>query len=273
MVDIHSHLIPAVDNGSQSIEGSLQRFQIMAGEGVTDVILTSHYTRGRQALSFQMRQEQVDLLQRSVDEAGISIRLHNGAEVHYQPGIQDDIVKEKLTLADSKYILIECDSDRLSPDFETSLYMMIKLGYKPILSHVERYSSVMNHVHKAESLIAHGIYLQVNASSLLGDYGTKVKKTAWRLLQHGWAHFVASDDHGRNHAYKLSLAHEKICTHIDKRTADLLTEHFPRLLLQNAIVPYKYVSVTKSARGTSKSRKQKHSVPLLRFVKKIVGRF
>jgi protein-tyrosine phosphatase len=187
-------------------------------------------------------------LEAEVKHQNIQINLYPGAEVYLYNGVCEDIMKNKLTLADSSYVLIETDLNGFPADMQKNIYTLLRHGFKPILAHAERYVSVMMKSHEAKELINRSVYIQVNAASLLGGYGDKVKQTAWKLVNKGWVHFLGSDHHAKNDYTAFVKAKEKIIEHVDEKTANLLTVTHPKAILNNEKVDYDYVIVHKASR-------------------------
>ena len=243
MIDIHSHLIPNIDDGSQDISHSIAQLKLMDAGGVNGLFLTSHYFRGHYHYSREEYDKRKNTLVEAAKAAGIGIKLHSGFEIFVQPGIVEDIKEKNLTMGDSKYILIESELNGLPSDFYANVFPLLRAGYRPILAHAERYVSMMKKPNRAREMNDKNIYVQTNAGSLLGLYGEKVRQTAWIMIENGWSHFLASDDHVRGDYQVMFDAHQLICERIDKHTADLLCHDFPGMIANGENVPYTYVHV------------------------------
>ena len=243
MIDIHSHIIPNIDDGSQDLQRSLKQLQQMELGGVEEVYLTSHFFRGHYHYSRADYEAKKLALVEAAKDAGIRMKLHSGFEIFIHPGILDDIRKNNLVLKDGPYILIESELNGLPTDFYSNVYPLLRYGYKPILAHAERYVSIMKKPSQARDLTDKNIHIQTNAGSLLGLYGEKVRQTAWVLIENGWTHFLASDDHVRSDYSAMFEAYRLICERIDERTADLLCNKFPAAIGAGDKVPYSYVHV------------------------------
>ena len=139
MIDLHSHLLPAVDDGSKSVQQSVKVLQAMAREGVTDVCLTPHLLAGRADSGPPPAHERA--YQALLEQAPAVPRLHRGAEVMLDRPIARSVATDRrVTLGGSGYMLVEFP--RLVP-FDTvgnALTQLVELGVKPILAHPERYS-------------------------------------------------------------------------------------------------------------------------------------
>ncbi|MDD2331603.1 MAG: capsular biosynthesis protein [Candidatus Cloacimonetes bacterium] len=241
MVDLHTHLIPKFDDGSKSLEETLSQFKQMADGGIKHVFLTSHYMRGHYSYTRQEYMSRFNELESEVKHQNIDLDLHPGFEVHLHPGIENTIQSENLTLGDSSYVLVETDLNGLPVDFYHNIFMILHKGFKPILAHAERYVTVMKHSSEAKNLALHNVYIQVNAGSLTGYYGDKVKQTAWKLVNRGYAHFLGSDDHGRGSYEHFFQAKRSITNRVDSHTANLLCEKHGMKVVNNEKVDIKYV--------------------------------
>jgi protein-tyrosine phosphatase len=241
MIDIHCHLLPGIDDGSDSPESSLEQLRLMEQGGITHAFLTAHFMPGHYHYDRGQYDDKLTGLRQLAADNGIGVALMPGFEIYLHPFSSDDIDKHRLTLGDSRYILVETDLNGLPKDFYDNIYPLLRKGYKPILAHAERYVSIMKDPHAAKELIHEDVYLQVNSGSLLGQYGEKVRQTAWVLLRNGWAHLLGSDDHVRAPYGSYFQALELLRERLDGTTAELLTEDFPRILLNNETIPFKYV--------------------------------
>ena len=253
MIDIHSHILPNIDDGSKSIEQSLNQLKRAEEGGVSEIYLSSHYFPGHYKYTRQEYDEKLNALRKLAKVAGLKIKITSGFEVFIQPGILNDIKQHSLTLGDSPYVLIESELNGLPTDFYDNVYPLLRSGYKPILAHAERYVSIMHRPSKARDLTDKNIYIQCNAGSLLGLHGEKARQTAWVLLENGWVHFLASDDHVRGEYGVLLEACELIKKRIDGLTVDLLTQDYPARIESGEQIPYSYVRVKRSHHKPKKS--------------------
>ncbi len=243
MIDIHTHLLPNIDDGSKDLEDSLKTLAKMANGGMKAVYLTSHYFRGHYHYSRADYDAKFRTLENRMNDAGINLKLIPGFEIFLQPDILTDIKQNSLTMGTSPYILIESDLNGLPNDFYNNVFPLLRAGYKPILAHAERYVSIMRKPARAAFLAQRNIYLQTNSGSLLGLYGDKVKETAWELVNNGWTHFIASDDHVRGAYYSFFEARDEVEARIDNHTSHLLFYEYPASLANQKSIPYQYVNI------------------------------
>ena len=235
MVDLHSHIIPKIDDGSQSIETSILMLQEAKKAGFTDIFLTPHYIENYYDLDIQTRKEKFEELQKIAKEKNIDINLYLGSEIFINPEI--DLLYSKkaiLTLNNSRYMLIEI------PMNDTILYLddvienLTCIGIVPILAHPERYEYVQNDISVCERLIDKGVLFQMNYGSIIGVYGKDVKKTAIKLLKNNYIHFLGSDVHRKESIYtKIESAKKKIIKIIGKEKFDILTIENPNHIINN----------------------------------------
>ena len=199
MIDIHAHIIPDVDDGSNSLQSSIELIRKAIEFGVTDIICTPHYRK----FMFETSIDEIKLsflnLQREVEKNKLNIKLHLGQEIYCNSDLEFrknlSMLDEKLisSMVDSKYILLEFSYTR-DIDIVEIVCMAKNKGYIPIIAHVERYIYA-NSISKVLKLIDYGAKIQVNASSIIGEDGRKVKKFVNKLISLGLVDFVASDIH------------------------------------------------------------------------------
>ncbi len=243
IIDIHTHILPNVDDGSDSIDKSIEFIKNSIGEGVETIFLTPHYMYGKYISSNEETSKQFDKLVAEVKKRNLDIQMFKGAEVYTDMNYVDLIEEEKLTLGESNYVLFETSLNSSSSDINEFVFALQRKGYRPILAHPERYSSVHSNSKILEDLMYRDVLLQINASSLLGLYGKKVKQVAWKLLHKGYAHFIASDEHCRVENDSLKEAYDKVVDHIDEFTANLLFYKNPLKIVQNKPISTFYVTV------------------------------
>ena len=196
-IDIHCHMLPAVDDGSASMEESLRMAKFAAMEGISEIILTPHQKADRRCVTYDGTLRRMRLLQERADELRIPVRFHPGAELFYRHGVEDLLEEGKFhTLADSHYVLVEFFPGEEYAYIRDALVRISSCGYLPVLAHVERYASVVSEAGRAQQLKQNtGCFFQVNAASLSGEAGYAGKAAARKIVRQGLADFVATDSH------------------------------------------------------------------------------
>lgn len=197
LVDLHSHVLPAVDDGAESPAESLAMLRLAEADGIRTIVATPHAARCER----RRIRPAVDLLNQLARENALAIWILPGSEVALTDivGHSDDLSRFQ-TMNDTPYLLLELPLRGEWPDqTEEVIFHLQVTGRWPILAHAERYPSVQRDLSRLDNLIARDVLIQVNADSLLGRGGRHARQTAEKLLQRGMVHLIASDAHDVNH--------------------------------------------------------------------------
>lgn len=249
MIDIHTHILPELDDGSSDLETSINQLRIMADSGVKSVFFTPHYIPNFYPTGKLTILDKLHKVQQKVLDEKIPIQLEVGVELFLEANSIEFVEAEELTMGKSRYLLVETNMSGFAADFNDNLFKLLRAGYKPILAHPERYLDIQRKPEVAEDLMHRNVYMQINAGSLLGYYGKQVKKTAWTLLHQGWAHFLASDNHCKSDNYPLDKAYKLVVHKIDDYTAKLLTEINPQKIIENSNINMFYLESSLKEEG------------------------
>ncbi|MFW5649165.1 MAG: tyrosine-protein phosphatase [Candidatus Alkaliphilus sp. MAG34] len=196
MVDLHSHILPNIDDGSKSMEETLKMGKIAESEGFSKVIATPHYIEGEFTLEKEQFLSVIDGVNEYFLENEVNIEVLPGLEVYISPDLPSKLEKgEILTLNNTSYVLVEFPMNSVPIYTEDILYEIRLLGYKPVIAHPERYIEVMKNPNYLKDLIEQDNYVQINSLSVTGVLGQKTKKTAEILLKHKMVHFIGTDAH------------------------------------------------------------------------------
>lgn len=195
MKDIHTHILPNVDDGSKSIEESLEILRQAYLNGITDIVLTPHYIKDSKYNTNNKEKKKIfQELKKWLEISCININIYLGNEVY----ITEDPIslsKEISTINNSRYILIEFPLNTKYPLIEEFIFKLKKKKLIPIIAHPERYLEYYKDYKFFENLINSGCLLQGNIGSLYGRYGRKSKKMLIYMLKNNMIHFLASDIH------------------------------------------------------------------------------
>ena len=181
MIDIHCHMLPGVDDGSDSMDTSLLMASMAAESGVETVIVTPHCNIPGEAANYPSREllGRFMALRETIDAAKIPLRILAGAEVFCTADIAELIrAKKLLTLASSRYILVEFAFNEDSIEMNSCLEQIFAEGLTPVIAHPERYNAVQRDRTLPERWFASGYVLQVNKDSIFGGLGQRAKRTA-----------------------------------------------------------------------------------------------
>ncbi|WP_027308874.1 tyrosine-protein phosphatase [Caloramator sp. ALD01] len=199
MIDIHSHLLPEIDDGADNIDTTIEMIKIYKSQGVDKVIATPHFYPSYFENTRDVIKREVEKVNILLKEKNIDFTILPGSEVYATRDTLLDLKEGRIqTLNDSRYILMEFDYRRF-PDYGFDLiYEIGLLGYRVVVAHPERYHYVIKDITFLNKLIDEGCLIQINSSSLTGVFGKDVKKTALRIAENGSFNFLATDAHTQN---------------------------------------------------------------------------
>ena len=240
MIDLHSHLLPGVDDGSRTVEQSVRVLREIAELGITDVCLTPHLTASRAEQGVPAAH---DAAYAALAAAAPSdVRLHRGAEVMLDRPLGPAAAANRaITLNGTRYILVEFPRIVPRETVATALRLVSDTGLVPVLAHPERYSSCS--VPAARAWRAAGAKLQVDANTVLSPRSRGERARA--LLAAGMADILAADNLGDDRT--LAAAHASLSQHGSAEQAALLTVRNPRAILDDAeLEPVEPVAFTVS---------------------------
>ncbi len=196
MIDIHTHIIPDLDDGPSDMETSVGMGRIAQQEGITAIISTSH-SKESTAVGYEGMTARLNEVRAAWAAAGLDTRLELGMEIFLTPDTPSDLKARKVwPLADSRYILVELPYQPWPAFTERILFDLQLAGYLPILAHPERYTAIQADPNVMYALGERGVLSQVTASALLGGHGEATKRCAQTLVRHNMAQFLSSDAHG-----------------------------------------------------------------------------
>lgn len=196
IADIHTHILPGVDDGAKTMEDTLEMLRIAAEEGITDVVLTPHYQSGRFFTPAERIWEGISELEQLLYEHQLPIRLHAGTEIYYRSGLEERLEDGSLaTMNESEFVLVEFSPMEEFVSMRNGLEDILGLGYTPILAHVERYQCMVQDYHRVEELVDMGCRIQMNAGTISGETGFRMKQFAKKLLKLQLVDYVGTDAH------------------------------------------------------------------------------
>ncbi len=238
MIDIHSHLLFGVDDGSRTLEESVHVIKKLSEVGYTDIILTPHYINDSTYVS--TREENLDVLKRlkvGLIRNNVNVNLYLGNEIYIDSEIAN-LLKNNIisSLNDTKYLLIELPMSGENEIYYDIFLDLINMGYKVILAHPERYISFQKDFNKIYELKELGVLLQSNVGSVLGDYGRGAKKTIKRLLKENLITFMGTDIHHNKEEYTFVLkAKKKMGKYLTQKQINNIFENNAKVLLNDKI--------------------------------------
>ena len=198
--DLHTHVLPGVDDGAPDLEYALEMLRNAAASDVEQLVVTPHCNRIRWQGNYLDDRLQASFLQLQQAAKDIPVRLMLGAEALADEQLPQLLRRKKIpTINGSRYLLTEFPMDTPPEAFAPQLQQILTLGYIPLVAHPERYSAVCWQPQLVIPWLDMGCHLQLTGGSILGEYGKTVQQAAAFLLQQDLVACVASDAHGLHH--------------------------------------------------------------------------
>lgn len=227
-IDIHNHIIYNFDDGPESFEVTKKMLKLAERQNIRHIFATSHFDEYTSPGKLADYYDKFNIIKTFIQEEGLDVVIHPGAEVYYHDYMVDTIVQYKnYFLGESRpFVLFEFPMFQPSVNLEIIFKLRLS-GVRPIVAHPERYISVMENTSLIDEFIKLGALIQINAGSILGNFGNKIKKIAQDLIEVGKVHFIASDAHGyEGRKFALLDAYEYLSKHVN-------SEHIDKLFFDN----------------------------------------
>ncbi len=237
MVDIHSHVLPEVDDGAKSWDIAVQMCRMAAEDGITDLVATPH-ANDQFSYDRQQHQETVARLQGMV---GRTPSLHLGCDFHFSyDNIQDALSHaDRYVIGQTSYLLIEFSDFALPPFLSDALYRLQSARLTPIVTHPERNPLLQRKPEQILQLVQMGCVVQVTAASLTGRFGETARRLSYWLLEREAVHVLASDAHDlKGRPPILSAGRACAADMCGREVARALVEDNPRAIVTNHPLPY-----------------------------------
>ncbi len=241
MIDIHSHILPDIDDGARTIEESMEIIKNASKNGVTDLIVTPHFILGSDyEASNVTKRKLVDKLKRRIKKEQLPINIYLGNEVF----VENDMLTLKKdglisTLNHSHYLLFELPLNDSCMGISDILFQLGCKRYTGVIAHPERYAIVKKDPSLVLDFIEKGALLQCNIGSFFGHYGSKAKETAILLLKHHAISFIGSDIHYRNSDFydKIDDLKKLMRKYITEEEIEDLLVNNAQKIINNEIIP------------------------------------
>lgn len=217
--DIHSHLLPAVDDGVQDIETSLAFIEQLHAMGINRIITTPHIILDRYPNSVTTLTPPYEKVQAALQQKGVHIPFSFAAEYYMDEQFEELIPSSPLLTLHGKMILVEMSFMQAPPQLHQWLFSLIAQGYQPVLAHPERYSHYHSNYTQYSQLKDWGCLLQMNLLSVTGYYGKHIQKVAEKLLSDRLIDLVGTDLHHHKHMATIQSISK------DKKLVKLLEQY------------------------------------------------
>ncbi len=230
MIDLHSHVLPGIDDGAQDMEMTLAMLRQAQELGFKKLLATPHineHTTPDILNQIKITYEQVVA---EKDRAGIQLDLDLAGEIHFDNHILSWLDHDFLKIGKrKKYIIFELPIQGLPIHMEEMIFKIGLRGVRPIMAHPERNTYVQQNSDRLNKWLEMGCIMQMNAGSITGDFGSAIRQLAWQLLNKGQIHLVCSDAHntGRRSYDQQVQAYQMVKNQLGKNYADTLFKFNP----------------------------------------------
>lgn len=233
IIDIHTHILPGIDDGAKDIDESIRIINYLYDNGITDIVLSSHYIKDTKYSYNQITRE--TLFKRVIEKLNNdNIHLYLGNEVFLSEDVIELLEQHEIsTINNTKYMLIELPLTNTLGNLQNILCELTNYGIRPIIAHPERYEFLQKNNKRVRELIEFNCLLQCNIESLTGKYGKKATKTMKWLLKKDLVSFVATDTHEVGDSNNLQKAYQKLKKKVGANKYKELTEINPLKVLNN----------------------------------------
>jgi protein-tyrosine phosphatase len=230
MIDIHSHILPGLDDGAESMEETVELLRLARETGTTAIVASPHADT-----QYKFDPERVDALIAAAQErAGSGLRIVRGCDFHLMLDNIEDALDHptRYTINAGPYLLMELSDAMIFPNTGRMWHELEDAGMRIILTHPERNPLLQDQMERIEEWVAQGRYMQLTAQSLLGQFGPKAQRFAVAMIERGLAHFVASDGHDlRSRPPRLDRAFQWVLSRYGGDLAELLFVAHPRAVV------------------------------------------
>ena len=213
MIDLHSHLLPDIDDGSASMRASLRMAREAVAEGIDAMLMTPHHMNG------QYNNPKADVValtenfQSMLDQEGVPLQVFPSQEVRINGELLEALTADEILFADegNRFLLLEFPDDDVPTYSADMIFNLMQRGITVQIAHPERNAKLMAQPEILYQLVERGVVAQVTASSYVGAFGKKVQKFAEAIVSHNLGHVFVSDVHDLpNRTYNMQAAFDKL---------------------------------------------------------------
>jgi protein-tyrosine phosphatase len=235
VIDLHSHILPGVDDGAPDLETSLAMARMAVDDGIEVMACTPHFMPGLYDNEAQDIRYRVASLNDELIAHDINLALVVGGDAHIRPDFIECLRQDRiLRLHDSRYVLFEPSHTTMPPRLEEFMFNILMAGYVPILTHPERFSWIEHNYPVFERLVQAGVWMQITAASITGRFGNRPHYWGQRMLAEGKVHILASDAHNlKSRPPLLTEAYEVAVSELGLDEAKALVLSRPQAVLAN----------------------------------------
>ncbi len=199
MIDIHTHILPGIDDGAKDLTESLALLKLAESDGITHMVATPHIHVGRFNNATAQIKNDLESLKREAHKEGINVKLAAAAEVRLDVELMAMVMANKLPfigkIADKSVLLLELPHSHMPQGYDKFIQWLAKQNIRVIIPHPERNRDIQSNLYYIQHLNQLGCDFQLTASSIEGEWGESAQTIALQMLQDGLVNYVASDAH------------------------------------------------------------------------------
>lgn len=235
LIDLHCHILPGIDDGAPDLDTALEMARMAVADGITVTACTPHIYPGLYENDGDGIRAAIASLQAHLDQAGIPLRLVEGADVHLAPDLVAGLKSGRVpSLNGSRYFLFEPPHHVAPPRLEESAFALLAAGYVPVVTHPERLSWIDTHYEVFTRMAHAGCWMQLTAGAVTGRFGRRVKHWSERMMDEGIVHLLATDAHNLgSRAPRLAEARDVAARRLGEEEATHLVSTRPQGILDN----------------------------------------
>ncbi len=242
LIDIHTHLIPNVDDGADSIEETLKLAQTAVDEGIKHTVLTPHHNKYWVANEKEKVLRLTKKVENVIDEASIPLSVSPGQEIRMNEEFLEELFNNNYLSIDEngKYYLVEFSWQTFPSFAKGYLQQMLDADIIPVIAHPERQQPFIENPNILRDLINMGCISQITATSIVGGYTEEIRQTAYQMMRENLIHVIASDAHDTVvRPYNLNQALKILKLEFGTEYADYLIQNAERIFKGEKVVTFK----------------------------------
>ena len=238
MFDLHSHILPGMDDGPSDMEESVEMALMAYRDGIRVMAATPHNRDVVNRSSISHAKALVDELNREMETRSVALKVIFGMENHLEMNTPEQVDRGvALPIEGTRFILIELPFEVYPFHAGETLQKLLSRGFRPIVAHPERNIPIQRSPQLLAGLVSRGVLAQLTAGSLVGSFGETAREVSEELLRIGLVHLIASDCHaaGGDRTPLLSLGVDAAAKVVGERAARRLVDDIPRAMFENRV--------------------------------------
>lgn len=238
MIDIHAHILPGLDDGSQDVNEALEMCKIALIDGIRAIVVAPHHLNGIYRNDKQNIVNHLKIFREKVQERGLNICLYPGSDLHLDANLITELEEDKaMTINNNgKFILLELPNFFKIHHIKEQIFNLKLRGITPIITHPERNNLLMEDINVIYDFIHIGALTQLTAASITGRFGRTAQRGALQLIELNMAHLIATDAHNTSsRAPILSEALNVVTKELGEREARKMVFDIPELIIKGGL--------------------------------------